>query len=55
MSVLMLERMVRFWYHIVAVIFSKAVYTMLKDKIKAKEKTIGMYVQLADISIARIA
>ena len=28
---------------------------MLKEKIKNKEKTIGMYVQLADISIARIA
>ena len=28
---------------------------MLKDKIKNKEKTIGMYVQLADISISRIA
>lgn len=28
---------------------------MLKDRIKNKEKLIGMYVQLADISIARIA
>lgn len=28
---------------------------MLKEKIKKKEKTIGMYVQLSDISIARIA
>ncbi len=28
---------------------------MLKDKIKNKEKIVGMYVQLADISIARIA
>lgn len=28
---------------------------MLKDKIKRKEKMIGMYVQLSDISIAKIA
>lgn len=28
---------------------------MLKDKIKNKEKIIGMYVQLSDISISRIA
>lgn len=28
---------------------------MLKDRIKNKEKLIGMYVQLSDISIARIA
>lgn len=28
---------------------------MLKDKIKNKEKLVGMYVQLSDISIARIA
>lgn len=28
---------------------------MLKDKIKNKEKMIGMYIQLTDISIARIA
>ncbi len=28
---------------------------MLKDKIKNREKTIGMYVQLSDISISRIA
>ena len=28
---------------------------MLKQKIKNKEKTVGMYVQLADISISRIA
>ena len=28
---------------------------MLKDRIKRKEKLIGMYVQLCDISIARIA
>jgi len=31
------------------------VITMLKEKIKNKEKLIGMYVQLSDISIARIA
>lgn len=28
---------------------------MLKEKLKAKKKTIGMYIQLTDISIARIA
>lgn len=28
---------------------------MLKEKIKNKEKTVGMYVQLSDISISRIA
>ena len=28
---------------------------MLKEKILNKEKTVGMYVQLSDISIARIA
>ena len=28
---------------------------MLKEKIKNKEKTIGMYVQLSDISISRTA
>ena len=32
----------------------KVIY-MLKEKIKNKEKLIGMYVQLSDISIARIA
>lgn len=31
------------------------VITMLKEKIRNKEKLIGMYVQLGDISIARIA
>ena len=28
---------------------------MLKDRIKNKEQLVGMYVQLSDISIARIA